>query len=174
MKHILASLLLAALAVSSAAAVDFIQKEDFGETSTGWKLAGQFAASVAAEPFVIAPPIKGGPTNALRLKLDPPAEAQSYNQMLVIDPTNPLGPGKTVTLKAWMRSPEALSVTLIGKKSGQEPFVAKRVELTPEWQEFTVEGVTQEDYKKSYYIAIQLGSEAGTVEVAGLEISAKE
>jgi hypothetical protein len=109
----------------------------------------------------------------LRAEVAPPPEAKSYQQSIIVSPTGPVQAGTPLTLKLWLRSPEKLLINLSVKIVGKKGFVEKfNLRLTDQWQEYTVTGTADSDYTaKDYHLAIQLGTDAGTVDIADIRLN---
>ena len=95
--------------------------------------------------------------------------------MLVVNAKQPAPIDKTLRLKVWLRSPESLTVNILVKKLGPVAFLAiSGQKLTPEWKEYEVTGRAPEAFTaKDYFFQLHLGNVAGTVEVAGVQLTAE-
>jgi GH35 family endo-1,4-beta-xylanase len=119
------------------------------------------------------PATVGGFTRALRVNVMPPANSQPWNVQLGQKTTMPIGRDDTISVRAWLRSPERIRTSLIFEQ-GSEPhakYISHQVRLTPEWKEYRFAGTTRLSFAPGEaQFKFFLGYDKGTMEVAGVRV----
>lgn len=134
----------------------------------GWSIVG--GERLTAEPVAAD---LGGLDRAVRLTTRPDAGQPVYHVQFAQTVQVPVRRGDAVYFRAWMRSPDALSVTFIFELA--EPphtkWIDRLVRLTPEWREYRFVGRPDRRLEAGQSsVKWFLGHGAGSAELAGVRL----
>ena len=168
--HPLTFPMVALLAMSGLAQAppSLIANGDFSDGTRGWSVAqNETCASSVIDADV------AGFTKALRLTLKPRPDADPWS-ILLQNPINAfIDEGDRLQLRIWMRSPDSCQVTAYVEVR-EDPYtksISETFALTPEWQEYTIEGAAVQHYDPmEARVGFHLGSDEGTVEITGVRL----
>jgi GH35 family endo-1,4-beta-xylanase len=108
---------------------------------------------------------------ALHLELNPEPGSDAWSIQLQQPVDGFITKGDRLQIKVWMRSPTGNKLTAY-LQIPEAPYakpLSRTLELTPDWQEVTVEGAADADYSPGgLHLGFHLGFAPGTVEMTGV------
>ena len=150
------------------APINLLANEGFARSEAGWIVPETDSA------YATLVPAQAGPyRQALRVTADPAPGDHPWDIALRQDVQAPLHKGDPLTLKAWLRSPQSLTVgAFVEQKSGNyDKSLSGSLTLTPEWKEYEVRGAALADYPTGGAgVIFHLGAAKGVIEITGVRL----
>lgn len=172
--HRLATLLVVVMAglwaaLPATAADNALPNGDFADDLKGWTVAKQhpFEATVVDAQDIEA-------KHALSITVDT-KPAQNWHVQVRHALSQPLQANQQGTVTAWMRSPDELPISIMLQQASPPftPLMFERFTLTPQWKQYTFEGVSRGPADKAQ-LTLTAGFETGRVEVADIRVALGE
>jgi hypothetical protein len=161
-------MLATALAGTALAAPNLVPNGDFHDGLNGWNVTNNDTCHPA-----LVDAKAGAFTTAVQLKLNPNPGANPWDITLSRPIGEALAKGTSLRINVWMRSPEACPVNVIFQLGHAPWSTLVGQTLTPgaDWTQYVLRGsLAQETAAGEGTISFQLGKQAGTVEIAGVEM----
>ena len=167
MRVILAILLGALAAIGAAQELpNLVENGDFADGMRGWGVRQDAQCNATVVEGEV-----GDFDRYVRLELKPPEGQDAWAIQLMRNVEGFIEEGDRLELRFWARSREACQVHAflqIPVDPWEKPL-ARQFTLTPEWQEYTVEGQSDAAYSPGgLVVGFHLGFDTGTIELAGV------
>ncbi len=150
------------------APVNLLVNEGFARGEAGWRVPDSDTA------YSTLAPAQAGPyRQALQVTVNPNPGDNAWDVALRQGVQAPLHKGDALTLKAWLRSPQSLTIGAFVEQNsgGHVKFLSGSLPLTPQWKEYELHGVSDSDYATGSADAIfHLGGGKGVVEITGIRL----